>query len=278
MCGKSNLYRVAGFASVGATGRGAPRPVPVEYRRGFTLVELLVVIGIISILIAMLLPALNRARDAANQVACASNMRQYAVATTMYINENKGYFPLYGQNYAVTGPSETLWWNTLAVYMKLPQALDANYYDSLANGLKLTARVRACPADPQYTFIGPNYGGFHAPGTPLYGPFVWGQSSAADPTYGIRVTQVRDANHWILFLETRSPYYEVDSLGNWTPAADTDGDTLPDTYAYYAGWNNYNGGRPKVHRGSSNVAFCDGHVENLPYKTWINPDNGYWKR
>lgn len=62
-------------------------------RRAFTLVELLVVIGIIAVLIAILLPALTRARTAAQRVACASNVRQVALAMLMYSHDNRGYLP-----------------------------------------------------------------------------------------------------------------------------------------------------------------------------------------
>src|SRR5438552_6244373 len=61
---------------------------------GFTLVELLVVIGIIAVLISILLPSLNKAREAAKRTQCLSNLRQIAVFLNMYANAYKGVVPL----------------------------------------------------------------------------------------------------------------------------------------------------------------------------------------
>src|SRR5262245_6719416 len=62
-------------------------------RQAFTLVELLVVIGIIAVLIGILLPALNKARESARQVQCLSNMRQLSTAIVMFANDHKGQMP-----------------------------------------------------------------------------------------------------------------------------------------------------------------------------------------
>src|SRR4051812_18470536 len=63
-------------------------------KSGFTLVELLVVIGIIALLISILLPALNRAREQARKTQCLSNLRTQGQIMQMYMNQNKGALPV----------------------------------------------------------------------------------------------------------------------------------------------------------------------------------------
>jgi prepilin-type N-terminal cleavage/methylation domain-containing protein/prepilin-type processing-associated H-X9-DG protein len=74
-------------------GVAVPRQQNSCKASGFTLVELLVVIGIIAVLIAILLPALAKARDSAIRVQCASNLRQIGIAIQLYSNDNNGFYP-----------------------------------------------------------------------------------------------------------------------------------------------------------------------------------------
>src|SRR5437763_2429776 len=70
------------------------RKIEIRPRIGFTLVELLVVIAIIGVLVALLLPAVKAAREAARRTQCSNNMKQVILATTNYADVYKGAFPV----------------------------------------------------------------------------------------------------------------------------------------------------------------------------------------
>lgn len=100
------------------------------FSHAFTLVELLVVIGIIAVLIGVLLPALSRARSQAGALKCASNLRQIGVTFQLYAMENKGYWPVtkcspanpYTLNGATFTSSNPIYWqNFLAKYVTKAQ-------------------------------------------------------------------------------------------------------------------------------------------------------------
>lgn len=80
---------------------------PLTAKSGFTLVELLVVIGIIALLISILLPSLNKAREAARSVACLSNIRQAGIGLAGYVQANRGFMCPMRSLDNVAGPGES---------------------------------------------------------------------------------------------------------------------------------------------------------------------------
>lgn len=91
-------------------------------RAGFTLVELLVVIGIIALLVGVLLPALQRARASAATVQCASNMRQVAIGLTAYTTDNRGrHMPSVVAGGGALYPNGWFWPNELVRLKYVPQ-------------------------------------------------------------------------------------------------------------------------------------------------------------
>jgi len=93
-------------------------------KSAFTLVELLVVIGIIGLLVAILMPALSKAREAANTIKCSSNLRQLGLAMTMYTTEYKGMLPYPTTTFPASGVGQGEnynWYNCVDRYLKALQ-------------------------------------------------------------------------------------------------------------------------------------------------------------
>ena len=143
-------------------------------KRGFTLIELLVVIAIIAILAAMLLPALAAVKQKAYHVACTSNLRQWGLALTMYLDDNNQIFPLakiangtpgapsgYDEDspswsalpiFHTAGQGDSVWYNALPSYVggkPLWQIAGAGASDNFMNAKKIfdCPTAAALPSD-----------------------------------------------------------------------------------------------------------------------------------
>jgi prepilin-type N-terminal cleavage/methylation domain-containing protein len=242
--------------------------------RGFTLVELLVVIGIIALLISMLLPALNKAREAAQKVACASNLRQIGQAMQMYGSDNKGWMP---PGFVYTTPNFTM-----------PQHVLGNYVDSFGDLVLLLPRpwntgfsnpqaylptpdAMFCPSDDwanthrqTFSWNGGNYRGLAS--MPTSGSFSYisynyffflprGINSADT----VLADGAGNPNSYPRYRFGEQDYYDGRSASQTVIMTDTGGHWpgFADDYINHKdGWN----------------ALCmDGHVKFVPY-----PHSGYW--
>ena len=153
----------------------------VGRRAGFTLVELLVVIGIIAVLIGLLLPVLAKARDAAVTAQCASNMRQEGIAVNQYLSESRGFLP----PYRVPGQY------TYELQPYIFQYLPALYQSSQS------AKTWQCPAD---NLIESVEGGTR-------GPFPELSTGISDIYYSYAVNYDEPLSHNILYPGTGSLYF-----------------------------------------------------------------------
>src|SRR5258707_913 len=120
-----------------------------DQRNGFSLIELLVSIAIISILLALLLPVLPAARRAGQLAKCMSNMRQISTAVLMYNTDNEGYFPGTMEEVSSAAPVIISYWP-----IKNYQAVLASYINMEKGGInpagtQLKAGVWYAPADPE---------------------------------------------------------------------------------------------------------------------------------
>ena len=223
-------------------------PAHIHARQGFTLVELLVVIGIIAVLIAILLPALTRAKESANKTVCTSNMRQLGVALMMYANDNKGMLPWPGSS----DPWSESWAMALLNKKYIPQGSEA----ALAgNG---GSPILNCPSDVV--------------------PRRWGNASAymanaghwqywcgwINPPVGkaCRITKIKRPSEFIYLFER----------------ADDSAILGPSGYSYWYADLQISPHRTKTDPKGSNVVFGDGHAAWVTGKMLGANDLKLWSR
>ena len=116
-------------------------------RKAFTLVELLVVIGIIALLISILMPALGRAKEQANWVKCLSNLRQLGQAFTMYVNNNKGFFPRPGVGRGAASYEDWIYFEDNPNATPLPRPFEQGAIAPYLGQSKGIKEVFRCPSD-----------------------------------------------------------------------------------------------------------------------------------
>ncbi|HYE17308.1 MAG TPA: prepilin-type N-terminal cleavage/methylation domain-containing protein [Tepidisphaeraceae bacterium] len=221
-------------------------------RRGFTLVELLVVIGIIALLISILLPSLNKARESANRVACLSNLKQIGMAYMMYCDANKGWMPKTPK----TGAGEyedAIWWQAAR------RADIGN--QGIGKYLGLTehnTKVMVCPSDET---------GHRPAGVYPYSYTINNQMHGNGPKPVKKLTAIRNSSEKVIWYEEDESTIDDANAQLWSQAGNWKGTdllalrhdrgamkTLPDTP------NPPSNPVPnKAARG--NVAFADGHAD-----------------
>jgi prepilin-type N-terminal cleavage/methylation domain-containing protein/prepilin-type processing-associated H-X9-DG protein len=166
---------------------------------GFTLVELLVVIGIITVLIGILIPALSAAKKQASRIKCASNMRQVSLAIINYTTDNKGRFPIPGN---IVGQSWVHWGNDPE---RKPN--DGKIVPYIGGTFKLDLFL--CPADSRIRNTGWNYPYSYTINTHLF--------SLGDGFHSRRISSIRRSSDKIMLVDESEMTIGVD---RWQPTVD----------------------------------------------------------
>ena len=241
-------------------------------RRGFTLIELLVVVSIIALLVAILLPALNKARENAKAVVCRSQMRHYGLAVVYYVEEHDNSFPQYASLAYYASPldklpHEDVWVNLLAPYVG-GVAISADEPQSVKDEKNLIngyADFRQCPANKAVT-MGVVYGAEASANVDA--PWL----NVGPGNRGFKYDAIDNPAEWIIFLDVASGCMYSPNWFRFNK--DASGDLIADGNSMLA--MDYNYASPRVHMEGCNIVLADGRADYLSFSDFQNPKSRLW--